>query len=80
MNTMKRIPSCLAALAAVAIIALPIMGGPVGWRERLDDPRTLLTALAFAGVALALWPLGENNPPTLAEETHNLRPEMRRTS
>jgi len=58
MKTLKRIPSCLAALAAVAVIALPLFGGPVGWHERLDDPRTLLTALAFAGVAMVLWPLG----------------------
>lgn len=60
MNMINRIPSYLAALAAVAIIALPIFGGPVGWHERLLDPVTFLVALAFAGVAIVLWPLGEH--------------------
>ena len=58
---MKQIPSCLAAIAAVGVISFPSMGGPVGWHERLLDPATFLTALAFAGVALALWPLGEHH-------------------
>lgn len=57
MKSLKQIPSCLAVIAAVAIIALPIFGGPVGWHERLLDPATFLTALAFAGVAMVLWPI-----------------------
>jgi hypothetical protein len=59
---MKRIPSCLAVVAAVAVISLPIMGGPVGWHERLLDPATFLTALTLAGVAMVLWPLGAEKP------------------
>lgn len=59
---MKQIPSCLAAIAAVAIIALPLFGGPVNWHDRLYDPVIFLTALTFAGVALVLWPL--DNPAT----------------
>ena len=54
MKKLNRIPSCLAALAAVAIIVLPIFGGPVGWHDRLDDPTTFLTALALAALALHL--------------------------
>jgi hypothetical protein len=57
-NTLKRIPSYLAAVAAVAVISFPIMGGPVGWHERLLDPAIFLTALALVGVAMLLWPLG----------------------
>ncbi|HVM62468.1 MAG TPA: hypothetical protein VMV72_16530 [Verrucomicrobiae bacterium] len=61
MKTLKMIPSCLAAVAAVAFIALPIMGGPTNWRDRLYDPAIFLTALAFAGAAIVLWPLGSFN-------------------
>ena len=57
MKTLNRIPSFLAAVAAVAVIRFPIMAGPVGWHERLLDPATFLTALTFAGVAMVLWPL-----------------------
>jgi len=49
----------MAAVAAVVVIRFPTMGGPVGWHDRLLDPATFLTALAFAGVAMLLWPLGE---------------------
>lgn len=66
---MKQIPSCLAAITAVAIIALPIFGGPVGWHARLLDPSTFLTALAFAGVALVLWPLQNNETIEHQENT-----------
>ncbi|MGD0059539.1 MAG: hypothetical protein ABSD58_08990 [Verrucomicrobiia bacterium] len=59
MKTLKRIPSWLAVVAAVAVIRFPVMAGPVEWHERLLDPATFLTALAFAGVAMLLWPLGE---------------------
>ena len=58
LGALNQIPSCLAVIAAVAIIALPIFGGPVGWHERLLDPATFLTALAFAGAAMVLWPIG----------------------
>ena len=61
MNILKRVPSYLAALAAIAVIALPITGGPRGWHERMNDPAVFLMALAFAGAALVLWPLGDNN-------------------
>jgi hypothetical protein len=57
MKTLNRIPSYLTAAAAVAVIRFPIMGCPVGWHERLLDPSAFLTALAFAGVAMVLWPL-----------------------
>jgi hypothetical protein len=57
MKTLNRIPSWLAAVAVVAVIRFPVMVGPVGWHERLLDPVTFLTALAFAGVAMVLWPL-----------------------
>ncbi len=66
MKTLKRTPSFLAAVAAVALIGFPIMGGPVGWHERLLDPVTFLTALTFAGVAMVLWPLG--NPTSANTE------------
>jgi drug/metabolite transporter (DMT)-like permease len=79
MKTLNRIPSCLAAVAAVAIVALPIFGGPVGWHERLLDPATFLTALAFAGIAMVTWPMGVDNGAPLAREARNPRPEMRRT-
>jgi hypothetical protein len=61
MNKLKRVPSCLAALAAVAIVALPVTSGPCGWHDRMNDPVVFLMALAFAGIALVLWPLGNNN-------------------
>jgi hypothetical protein len=60
MKALKRIPSCLAMIAAAAIIALPIFGGPVGWHDRLYDPTTFLTALALAGATMVLWPLQSN--------------------
>ena len=59
MKTTQRISSCLAMAAALAIIRLPILGGPMSWHERLLDPVTFLTALTLAGVALVLWPLGK---------------------
>jgi len=58
MNKLKRVPSYLAALATVAVVALPILGGPRGWHDRLNDPVVFLMALAFAGTALVIWPLG----------------------
>jgi hypothetical protein len=61
MKTLKRIPSYLAAVAAVAVISFPVTGGPVGWHDRLLDPATFLTALTFAGVAMVLWPLGNSD-------------------
>jgi len=61
MNKLNRIPSFLVALAAVAIIALPITGGPHGWHDRINDPVVFLMALAFAGAALVLWPLGNRD-------------------
>ena len=61
MKTLKQVPSYLAALAAVAIIALPVTGGPQGWHDRINDPVVFLMALAFAGAALVLWPLGTDN-------------------
>jgi len=61
MNKLNRIPSCLAVAAAVALIALPIMGGPAGWHERLLDPCICLMSLSLVGVAMLLWPLGDNN-------------------
>ena len=64
MKTLNQVPSFLAAVAAVAIIRFPIMGGPAGWHERLLDPSTFLTALAFGGVAIVLWPLSETDKPT----------------
>ena len=62
LGALRRVPSCLAAIAAVAVIALPIFGGPVGWHDRLYDPTTFLTALTFAGVAMVLWPLERQTP------------------
>jgi hypothetical protein len=67
MNTLKRIPSYLAMVAAVAVISFPILGGPIGWHERLLDPATFLTALTFAGVAILLWPLRDNNTDAVHE-------------
>jgi hypothetical protein len=61
MNLLKRVPSYLAALAAIAVIALPVTGGPRGWHDRMNDPVVFLMALTFAGAALVLWPLGTNN-------------------
>ena len=61
MNKLKRVPSYLATLAAVAVIALPVTGGPQGWHDRMNDPVVFLMALAFAGAALLLWPLGAHN-------------------
>ena len=61
MKTLKQVPSYLAALAAVAIIALPVTSGPQGWHDRMNDPVVFLMALAFAGAALVLWPLGTDN-------------------
>lgn len=60
MNNLNRIPSCLAVAAAVAVIALPIMGGPAGWHDRLLDPCICLMSLSLAGVAMLLWPLSES--------------------
>ena len=57
MKTLKQIPSCLAAVAALAMIALPLFGGPLNWHDRLYDPAIFLTALTFAGAAMVLWPL-----------------------
>jgi hypothetical protein len=59
-KTLERLPSCLALAATVAILALPILGGPLGWRERILDPCTCLMALTLVGAAMLLWPL-ENN-------------------
>ena len=59
MKRINRIPSYLATVAALAVIRLPILGGPTSWRERLLDPVTFLMALTLAGVALLLWPLGK---------------------
>jgi len=64
MKTLKRVPSYLAMTAALAIIRFPIMGGPTSWHERLADPVTFLTALALAGIAVVLWPIGEQQQPT----------------
>ncbi len=61
MNKLKRVPSYLAALAAVAVIALPITGAPGDWHDRMNDPVVFLMSLTFAGTALVLWPLGTNN-------------------
>jgi hypothetical protein len=61
MNNLKQVPSYLTALAAVAVIALPVTSGPQGWHDRMNDPVVFLMALAFAGVALVLWPLGTDN-------------------
>jgi len=58
MNKLKRVPSYLATLATVAVVALPITGGPCGWHDRMNDPVVFLMALAFAGTALVIWPLG----------------------
>jgi hypothetical protein len=62
MNILKQIPSCLAVIASIGVIKLPIMGGPIGWHERLLDPATFLMALTLAGVAMLLWPLREQRP------------------
>ena len=59
-KTLERVPSCVALVAAVVVIALSIMGDPLGWRERLVDPCTCLMAPTFVGVALLLWPIGES--------------------
>lgn len=59
-KTLERIPSCLTFTGVVVVIALPIFGGPLGWRERIEDPCVCLMALALVGVAMLLWPLGEN--------------------
>ena len=61
MNKLTRVPSYLAALAALAIIALPITGAPGDWHDRMNDPVVFLMALSFAGVALVLWPLMNSN-------------------
>ncbi|HXI84064.1 MAG TPA: hypothetical protein VNL17_08245 [Verrucomicrobiae bacterium] len=61
MNKLKRVPSYLAALAGIAVIALPITSGPRGWHDRMNDPVVFLMALSFAGAALVIWPLGNNN-------------------
>jgi|HubBroStandDraft_6_1064221.scaffolds.fasta_scaffold652540_1 hypothetical protein len=61
MNKLNRIPSYLAALATTAVIVLPVTGGPRGWHERMDDPVVFLTALALAGTALVIWPLGNRD-------------------
>jgi hypothetical protein len=59
MKRTNRIPSCLAIVAALAVIRLPILGGPTSWHERLLDPVTFLMTLALAGMAMVLWPLGK---------------------
>jgi len=46
-------------VATLAVIRLPIMGGPSEWHERLLDPASFLTALTLAGTALVLWPVNE---------------------
>jgi hypothetical protein len=74
---MKQIPSCLAILAAVAVISFPIMGGPIGWHERLLDPATFLTALAFAGVGMVIWPLPDSNAASLKGKVRSAGPEIR---
>ena len=61
MNKLKRVPSYLAAIATVAIIALPITGAPGDWHDRINDPVVFLMALSFAGAALVIWPLGTNS-------------------
>ena len=61
MNLLKRVPSYLAALATLAVIALPITGAPGDWHDRMNDPVVFLMALTFAGVALVIWPLETNN-------------------
>ncbi len=61
MNKLKRVPSYLAALTTVVVIALPITGAPGDWHDRMNDPVVFLMALTFAGVALMLWPLGNSN-------------------
>ena len=59
MKMTQRIPSCLAMVAALAVIRLPILGGPAAWQERLLDPVTFLMALTLAGAAILLWPYAE---------------------
>ena len=66
-KTLERVPSCVALIAAVAVIALALMGDPLGWRERLVDPCTCLTSLTLVGVAMLLWPL-ENNQAACPQE------------
>lgn len=61
MNLLKQVPSYLAALATVAVVALPITGAPGDWHDRMNDPVVFLMALACAGAALLLWPLGTDN-------------------
>ncbi len=61
MNLFKQVPSYLAALATVAVVAIPVTGAPGDWHDRMNDPVVFLMALAFAGAALLLWPLGNNN-------------------
>ncbi|MGA2138214.1 MAG: hypothetical protein ABSH14_05060 [Verrucomicrobiia bacterium] len=57
---LERVPSCAALIAAVAVIALPLMTDPLGQRERLVDPCTCLMTLTLVGVAMLLWPIGES--------------------
>jgi hypothetical protein len=61
MNKLKRIPSYLAALGAIAVVAIPVTGVPGDWHDRVNDPVVFLMALTFVGAALVLWPLGNNN-------------------
>jgi hypothetical protein len=61
MKRTNRIPSYLAMVAAVAVIRLPILGGPAAWQERLLDPAIFLMALTLGGVALVLWPVTERS-------------------
>ncbi len=61
MNLLKQVPSYLAALTTVAVVALPITGAPGDWHDRINDPVVFLMALTFAGVALVLWPLGTDD-------------------
>jgi hypothetical protein len=61
MKRTNRIPSYLAIVAALAVIRLPILGGPSIWQERLLDPTTFLTALTLAGAAMLLWPVNDRS-------------------
>lgn len=71
MKRTQRIPSCLAMVVALAVIRLPIVGGPSGWRERVVDPPNFLMALTLAGVSMLLWPLAEPSASERWEETHH---------
>lgn len=69
MNLINQVPSYLAALATVAVVALPVTGAPGDWHDRMNDPVVFLMALTFPGVALVLWPLGNEE---LTSRRHQL--------